>query len=95
MPMFRKKPVVIEAIKWTGDNLSEAVGFTGLHPRFNEWFADFEEYERHVQMDGRVYKIHTLEGTHKASPGDWIIRGVNGEHYPCKPDIFDKTYDPA
>ncbi|HRD42181.1 MAG TPA: hypothetical protein PLN30_00445 [Ferruginibacter sp.] len=39
--------------------------------------------------------IPTLEGDMKASFGDWIIRGVNGEHYPCKPDIFDKTYEPA
>lgn len=38
--------------------------------------------------------IHTLEGDMKASPGDWIITGVNGEKYPCKPDIFEKTYEP-
>ena len=41
-----------------------------------------------------VFKIFTLEGTMKASVGDYIIRGVNGEHYPCKPDIFEKTYEP-
>ena len=39
--------------------------------------------------------IHTLEGDMKASPGDWIITGVNGEQYPCKPDIFEKTYEPV
>ena len=46
------------------------------------------------QTDTEVV-IHTLEGDMKASPGDWIITGVNGEQYPCKPDIFEKTYEPV
>ncbi|ARC74953.1 MULTISPECIES: hypothetical protein [Bacillus subtilis group] len=45
------------------------------------------------QIDKEMY-IETLEGTLKASPGDWIIKGVNGEVYPCKPDVFEKTYRP-
>lgn len=46
------------------------------------------------QTDKEMY-IETLEGTHKASVGDWIITGVHGEQYPCKPDIFEKTYEPV
>lgn len=95
MPLFRKKPVVIVAIQWTGENLSEVLEFTGKHPSWDKWFNSFEEYEAHVRADRSVFKIKTLEGTHEAAPGDWIIRGVHGEHYPCKPDIFAKTYEPA
>lgn len=92
---FRKKPVVIEAIQYTGDNLREVLEFTGKHPRWSEWFDSFEAYQAHVERDRRVFKIFTLEGVMEATPGDWIIRGVHGEHYPCKPDIFEKTYDQA
>lgn len=90
---FRKKPVVIEAILWTGDNLRDVLAFTGKHPRFDEWFQSFEAYEAHVVADRGAFHIKTLEGTMEAMPGDWIIRGVAGEHYPCKPDIFEATYD--
>ena len=82
MEKYRKKPVVIEAVQYTGHNLHEVLAFTGTHPRFHEWFAD-----RHV------FKIPTLEGVMEASLGDFIIKGVNGEFYPCKPDIFEKTYE--
>ena len=92
---YRKKPVVIEAIRWTGDNLQEVIGFTGKHPRWSEWFQSWEEYEARVNADGGIFKIITLEGTMEASPGDWIIRGVKGEHYPCKSDIFEATYEPV
>lgn len=92
---FTKKPVTITAIQWTGDNLKEVLDFTGKHPKWGEWFSDFAAYAARVKSDGNVFKILTLEGTMKALPGDWIIRGVNGEHYPCKPDIFSATYSPA
>ena len=92
---YRKKPVVILAIRWTGSNLREVIAFTGKHPRWGEWFATWEEYETRVRADGNIVKILTLEGTMHASPGDWIIRGVRGEHYPCKPDIFEATYEAA
>ena len=86
MPKFRKKPVVIEAI-----------GFTGV----NE--AKMAEYEQFVgcplevrAIDNVLYLvIPTLEGEHVATPGDMIIKGVKGECYPCKPDIFAATYEPA
>ena len=92
---FRKKPVEIEAIQWTGDNLKEVITFTGKHPKRNKWFTTFEEYELHVKEDRQQFKIFTLEGVMTASVGDWIIRGVQGEHYPCKPDIFEQTYEPV
>ena len=76
---FRKKPVVIEAIKWNGDNVKEVLDFIG-------W-----RNVDHDDINGLV--IHTLEGRHFANPGDMIIKGVAGEFYPCKPDIFDATYE--
>lgn len=91
---FRKKPVVIKAIRYTGDNLREVLSFTGKHPSFDSWFDSFDAYAAHVAADRQVFKIFTLEGTMEALPGDWIIRGVKGEHYPCKPDIFEATYEP-
>jgi hypothetical protein len=87
--------VVKEAIQWTGENLAEVLTFTGKHPKWDEWFSSFEHYEAHVRNDRQVFKIKTLEGTMEASPGDWIIRGLRGECYPCKPDIFAATYEPA
>ena len=86
---YRKKPVVIEAMQWTGNNLREIIDFSGLHPSANKWTWD--QYENVVSKKG--LKIFTLEGDHLADVGDWIIKGVAGEFYPCKPDIFDKTYD--
>lgn len=95
----RKLPVIVAALQWTGTNLAEVLEFTGKHPKWNEWFpGGFKEYAEFVKNDRNVFKIKTLEGTHEAKPGDWIMRGVNGEHYPCDLDIFEKTYrivDPA
>ena len=89
MAKYRKKPVVIEAVQWTGDNLREIIDFTGLHESAKKWA--WEEYEKVVALQG--LKIFTLEGPLNASPGDYIIKGVQGEFYPCKPDIFEATYD--
>jgi hypothetical protein len=88
---FRKKPVVIEAIKWNGENLREIIDFTGLHPSAEKWTWD--EYAEVVSKEG--LKIFTIEGPLMASIGDWIIQGVKGEFYPCKPDIFEATYEPV
>ena len=75
---YRKKPVVIEAIRWTGENVKEIKEFlTG---------ADFSCVPGYLL-------IRTLEGKHIATVGDMIIKGVHGEFYPCKPDIFEKTYE--
>jgi hypothetical protein len=76
---FRKKPVIIEAMQWCGDN-----------------FQELEEFgsQRHIISNpDRTLTIETLEGNHTAQKGDWIIRGVQGEVYPCKPDIFKQTYE--
>ena len=83
---FRKKPVEIEAIQWTGDNLGEICEFVNHYdirvaPHGIEGIQKEELY------------INTLEGTMHASEGDWIIKGVHGEFYPCKPDIFEETYE--
>ena len=78
---YRKKPVTVEAVQWTGENHAEMCEF-----------IDPEVFEI-IPRVGLV--IHTLEGDHHASPGDYIIKGVNGEFYPCKPDIFAKTYASA
>ena len=75
---FTKKPVTIEAIQWTGKNLREVITFT--------------DGQADEARDG--LKIYTLEGNLLANVGDWIIRGVKGEYYPCKPDIFEATYSP-
>lgn len=74
---YVKKPVAIEAVPWTGNNLAE----------INEFMKKF------IKVIGLTLEIPTLEGNMKASLGDYIIKGVNGEFYPCKPDIFAKTYE--
>lgn len=85
MPKFRKRPIVIEAFQHlTPDGIQ-------VYP---EWFIQAVlQGVVHVK-DGETY-IETLEGTHRASNGDWIIQGVNDEIYPCKPDIFAATYEEA
>ena len=80
---YRKKPVVIEAIQWLGDNYNTVENFIT---------TDFG-YQERGDGKGTDVVIPTLEGEMKASPGDFIIKGVNGEFYPCKPDIFEKTYE--
>ncbi len=87
MAKYRKKPVVIEAVQWTGTNIDEVLDFgnSGPSPLWGDDFAIADQY----------VVIATLEGKMTATPGDWIIMGVKGEFYPCKPDIFAKLYDPA
>ena len=84
---YRKKPVVIEAMK-----------FTGTEKNWNE-ICDWAGQIFHANMSsiGEIHDltIQTLEGDHRADHGDYIIRGVAGEFYPCKPDIFAATYDLA
>ena len=86
---YKKLPIVVEAVEWTGDNLKEIIDFIGLNPSAEKW--SWDEYEAIVKSEGLI--IFTLEGTHNASVGDFIIKGVHGEAYPCKPDIFAKTYE--
>ena len=86
---FRKKPVVIEAVQWTGTNADEVLGFTLGRASVRD-----ESFQK-VGSSERVLVIETLEGDMRAEPMDWIICGVKGEFYPCKPDIFEATYEPA
>lgn len=78
---YRKKPVVINAIQWDGDNIVDVMEFLGA----KSFSYDY--------TTGLI--IHTLEGKHYASIGDFIIKGIAGEFYPCKPDIFYMTYEIA
>lgn len=96
MPFFRKKPVVIEAVQLTDKSIVEVFEFIHGHkPDLNGMITSekWSEYEDIVRRDG--YKINTLEGVMTAQIGDWIIKGVESEFYPCKPDIFQKTYEEA
>ncbi len=92
---FTKKPVTIQAIQWTGRNLREVIAFTDGPPDTRSAHAGmaWDAYVDLVARDG--LKIYTLEGKMSAAVGDWIIKGVQGEHYPCKPDIFEATYSRA
>ncbi len=91
---FVKKPVEIEAWHWTGAEPSH---------EFLAWIDPASLPSDGVHVGSGVgytptlgtLDIPTLEGTMTASPGDWIIRGVKGEFYPCKPDIFEATYEPV
>lgn len=86
---FRKKPVVIDAFEWKPGRMFPSPEFDGLNPIALMDGPDGEVLE----TDKRNLIIKTLEGNMSALPGDWIIKGVNGEFYPCKPDIFAKTYE--
>lgn len=77
MKRYRKKPVEIEAVQWKGTNASEVFAFA----------------KGKVKRAGLALSIQTLEGLMFASLGDYIIKGVKGEFYPCKPDIFEETYE--
>lgn len=78
MKKYRKKPVIIEAVQFTGNNVDEILEFA--KDSFNN-------------PSTSEIVIPTLEGNMMVSIGDYVIKGVNGEFYPCKPDIFDKTYE--
>lgn len=88
--LYRKKPVVIEAIQWNGINLSEIKEFVGGSLEYTIHDAAWQVGKGAPVVD---MKIKTLEGDHTASVGDYIIKGVQGEFYPCKPDIFEQTYE--
>lgn len=87
---FRKKPVVIDAVHYAGGGNLEP---RGAVPDWL-WEALAQGTARYVN-GGDPLLLRTLEGTLTVSPGDWIIRGVKGELYPCKPDVFDVTYEPV
>lgn len=83
---YRKKPVVIEAVQFDGTPEGALVVFDA----FKILGAKFVP---NADLTTGILTIPTLEGTHTASSGDWIIKGIKGEFYPVKPDIFTATYD--
>ena len=87
MQKFRKKPVVIEAWQWDGSDMWE----------WPDWMREYEMDHAVIEFtpDETRLMIPTLEGQHLANKGDWIIKGIKGELYPCKPDIFAATYEQA
>lgn len=87
---FRKKPVEIEAFGYDGTNSSEVVAWADTERVFTVPDGPDRDLRR---PDSALLVIQTLEGMLTATVGDWIIRGVAGEFYPCKPDIFDATYE--
>lgn len=95
---FRKKPVVIEAVQLinTMASVQECMTFIGEFKGAScaKAVDAWHQYISDV-LESKGIIIKTLEGEHIASWGDWIIKGVHGEFYPCKPDIFVKTYEPA
>ena len=110
MPKFRKLPVVIEAEQWfkNGDHSQDGIErfeagdfrgelFEGKCVRY--YRRPDDSGNRNCAKCGRIMHEHgwidTLEGGHIVCPGDWIITGIAGEKYPCKPDIFSATYEPA
>lgn len=92
MARYRKKPVVIDAEQWfPGKYVLGVIGYNHT-----------DREEQHMSATGLFFSVpsgcgymDTLEGTHIVTAGDWIITGVQGERYPCKPDIFEKTYEPV
>ena len=85
MARYRKKPVVIEAFQWFEG--MEVEGVIDLAMLSEKWFGK-------TDMNGR-YAIQTLEGMMSVRNGDYIITGIKGEKYPCRPDIFEATYEPV
>lgn len=101
MNQYRKRPVVIEAIRFTGgaENATPIIdwilaggGTARWHEPLDEWTSEDGTLGHPASPEHLA--IDTLEGTMRADVGDWIIRGVQGEFYPCKPDIFEATYEP-
>ena len=88
MPQFRKKPVIIEARQFTNNSEAGDINMNALVIWMNQGRDKMVAWH-----NGTDIFIQTHEGEHRATCGDWIIKGVAGEFYPCKPDIFEKTYE--
>lgn len=94
---YRKKPVVIEAVQFklplTTDKLPDGVEVIWVSSDDNRFLEVYDKNKPNPENGNLSFGIKTLEGWHIVTSGDWIITGVAGEKYPCKPDIFDKTYE--
>lgn len=87
---YRKKPVEIEAICFTGTNIEDVKNFTNDNCEVEIYDAG---YKANATAPVAKITIHTLEGDMVANVNDYIIKGIKGEFYPCKPDIFEATYE--
>lgn len=83
---YYKKPVILEAIQWTGDNTDEVL-------KFGQGKIKYQIVEHQGKVLSENLYIETLEGKLKVNKGDYIIKGIKGEFYPCKPDVFEKIYE--
>lgn len=97
---YRKKPVVVEAVKVIYAEMTADGPEHSPFEELPEWLVDAWQSQRLVpsEKDARDYmvvEVKTLEGTMEALPGDYIIRGIQGELYPVKPDVFEATYEPV
>ncbi len=92
MNKYRKKPVVIEAMKFFGDHDNCLECYNWVNGVTERTLSNIKKAHDHVFENGGII-ITTPEGDMKASIGDYIIKGINGEFYPCKPDIFEQTYE--
>lgn len=92
MMMYKKKPIIIEAVKWDGKNHREMWNF--LTGKTDDYISSSSDnfYIDHEKVTGGLV-IKTLEGEYPVSIGDYVIKGIKGEFYPCKPDIFELTYE--
>ncbi len=102
MAKFKKKPVIIEATQWfkNGDHPEDNIGDKNIEGKIVRYFRDpnisGNSKCKHCSNNFHIHGwIDTLEGGHIVCPGDWIITGISDEKYPCKPDIFELTYDKA
>ena len=94
MPLFRKKPVVVEAVQFTGTRGSAHGIIQWINRENPEFDMEDDDTWRIISYRYGTLTIRTLEGEMTAAKGDWIVRGVKGEFYPCKADIFALLYDP-
>ncbi len=81
---YKKRPIMVEAVQWTDDNIDEIFDFCTAA------YLDADNPRNEVELH-----IRTREGSLVANDGDYIIKGIQGEYYPCKPDIFEQTYEPV
>ena len=87
---YCRKPIVVEAIQWTGNNTDEVLEFGRGKIKHRQY--KYSPNGKDILYGEELY-VETLEGELRANKGDYIIKGVRGEFYPCKPDIFEKIYE--
>lgn len=95
MAKYRKKPVVIEAVQFNGENSIEIMDFVGKKLIVHKPPMGAEKELDNIPNEAYRIIIPTLEGNMTAYKGDFVIKGIKGEFYPCEPDIFEKTYEPV